>query len=49
MDAGTLDELHDSGHEYVSAVADRVDLDFFALDVLVYQNGLVRVDLNGGL
>ena len=48
VDAGTLDQLHDAGDEDVAAVTDGVDLDLAALDILVDQNGLVLVDLNGG-
>ena len=49
MDTRALNQLHDTGNEDVSAVADGVDLDLFTDDILVDQDGLVRVDLNGGL
>ena len=49
MDAGALHQLHDTGDEHVPPVADGVHLHLTAQDVLVHQNGLVRVDLHGGL
>ena len=49
MDAGALHQLHDAGHEHIQPVADGVHLHFLALDILVHQHGLVRVDLHGGL
>ena len=48
MNARTLDKLHDSGNEHVLTVANRVNLDFLALDVLVDENRLVFVYLNRG-
>ena len=49
VDTGALDQLHDAGNEHIAAVTDGIDLNFAALNILVDQNGLVLVDLNGGL
>ena len=49
MYAGTLNQLHDTGYEYVGAVANCVNLDFLTLNVLVNQYGLILVDLNCGV
>ena len=42
MDAGALDVLHDAGDQHLLAVADGVDLDFFADQVLVDQDRMIR-------
>ena len=47
VDTGLLDMLHDSGYEYLPAVADGVDFELLAHDVLVHQHGRVLVDLDG--
>ena len=49
VDAGPLNQFHDAGDEDIPAVADRIDLHFAALNVLVNQNRLVLIDGNGGL
>ena len=48
MDTGSLNQLHDTGNEDIAAIADGIDLNLAALDILVNQNGLILVDLNGG-
>ena len=48
MDAGALDKLHDARHEHIRPVADSVDLQFLADDVLVNEHRLVFIDGNGG-
>ena len=47
VDTGALDQLHDAGHEHVSAVADGVDLDLAAGDVLIDQHGLALAGAHG--
>ena len=46
MYAGALDVLHDSGHENILSVADRIDLELLAGDVFVNQHRAVRIDCN---
>ena len=49
MDSRSLHELHDSRNKDMLSVADTVYLDFLAPDVLIYQDRLVLVYLNGSL
>ena len=44
--ARALDMLHDTRYEYILAVAYRIDLQLLAHYILVYQYGLVFVDLD---
>ena len=46
MYAGALDVLHDSGHENILSVADRIDLELLAGDVFVNEYRAVRIDRN---
>ncbi len=45
MNAGTLDLLHDAGHEVIRAVADGVDLALGTQDVLVHQDRVAHVNV----
>ena len=44
MDAGALDVLHDAGDQDLLAVADRVDFDLLAHQVLVDQDRVLRLN-----
>ena len=45
MDSGSLYEFHDARYEYVSSIADSIDLDFFSEYVFVYQNRFILIYL----
>ena len=49
MDTGTLYEFHDTRDEYLLAVADRVDLDFFTDEVFIDEDRFIFVYFNGVL
>ena len=49
VDTGTLNKLHDTGHKYVTSVTDSVNLNLLTDDVLINENRLVLINLNGGL
>ena len=46
VDAGTFHQLHDSRNKDIVTVADRIYLDFFAADVLVYQYRFIGINLH---
>ena len=49
MNTCALNKLHNTGNEDISAVADSVNLNLFTLNILINQNGLILINLNGGL
>ena len=44
MDTCTLHMLHNTGNQDVRSIADRIHLDLLALQILVYQNGMILRD-----
>ena len=49
MDTRTLYKLHNTRHKYVTTVTDSVNLNLLTADILINENRLVLIDLNGGL
>ena len=49
VDTRALYKLHNTGNEYVTAVANRIHFHFFTLNVVVYKNGLICIDIERGL
>ena len=49
VDTRTLDMLHDTGDEYILAVADSIYLQLLTHDIAVYQDGRIDIHLYGRL
>ena len=49
VNAGSLDQLHDTGDKDPLAVAYRIDFHFFAADVVVHEDRTAFIDGLGGL
>ncbi len=41
MHAGALNMLHNPGNQNIRAVADRIHLDFLALEIFIHQNRMI--------
>ena len=46
MHPGRFNQLHDARNEDVVSIADRIDFDFTAMDVLIDQHRLILVNFN---
>ena len=46
MHPGRFNQLHDARNEDVVSIADRIDFDCTAMDVLIDQHRLILVDLD---
>ena len=49
MNTGALHQLHDSRYKYILSVTDRIDLHFFAPDILIHQHRLISINLHSGV
>ena len=49
MNTGALHQFHDSRYKYILSVTDRIDLHFFAPDILIHQHRLISINLHSGV